>query len=151
MTKIDLSLRINGRDIDVSVPEDATLLEVLREELRLNGSRFGCGQEKCGACMVLLDGAPTFSCAREAATVANRDIETIESLDRNDPLFTSLIEHQAAQCAFCLPGIVMSAKALLRRNPHPERAEVLSALEPHLCRCGAHQRIVTAIMSAGTP
>ena len=150
MTKIDLSLRVNGRDNDVSVPEDATLLEVLRENLHLTGSRMGCGQEKCGACMVLVDGMPTFSCSREASSVTNKSIETIEGLDRDDPLLVSLIEHQAAQCAFCLPGIVMSAKALLRRNPHPGRTEVLSALEPHLCRCGAHQRIVNAIMSAGT-
>lgn len=101
--------------------------------------------------MVLVDGAPTFSCGREASSVANKDIETIESLDRDDPLLVSLIEHQAAQCAFCLPGIVMSAKALLNRNPHPDRADVLGALEPHLCRCGAHQRIVSAIMSVEMP
>ena len=147
MTEIDLKLRINGNDVDVCVPEDATLLEVLRERLGLKGTRFGCGQEKCGACMVLIDGEPVYACARPAATVTGQAIETVEGLPEDDPLIQSFLKHQAAQCAFCLPGIAMSAKALLRKNPDPAREEVLSALEPHLCRCGAHQRIIEAIMT----
>lgn len=147
MSDIELRLRVNGTDAEIHAPEDATLLEVLRERLGIKGVRFGCGAEKCGACMVLIDGEPEFSCARAAATAANRNIETIESLSVDDPLMVSLIRHQAAQCAFCLPGIVMSAKALLARNSRPKRQDILTALEPHLCRCGAHQRIVDAIMS----
>lgn len=147
MTDIDLRLHINGTDHDVRLPEDATLLEAFRERLDMKGPRLGCGQEKCGACMVLVDGDPVYSCARSASTATGRTIETIDGLQADDPLLRSLLEHQAAQCAFCLPGIIMSAKALLRRNPSPDRAEVLSALEPHLCRCGAHQRIVNAIMA----
>ncbi|MEW5422948.1 (2Fe-2S)-binding protein [Amorphus sp. 3PC139-8] len=147
MTEVDLHLRINGNPVNVRAPEDAMLLEVLRERLHLPGTRFGCGQEKCGACMVLIDGKPEFSCARAASTATDRDIETVDGLPKDDPLLVSLLKHQAAQCAFCLPGIIMSAKALLKRSSRPDRSEVLSALEPHLCRCGAHQRIVKAIMS----
>lgn len=149
MTETDLRLHINGKDVEVRVPEDATLLEVLRERLDLKGARYGCGQEQCGACMVLIDGEPAYSCARAAATATGTAIETVEGLPEEDPLLLSLLKHQAAQCAFCLPGIVMSARALLQKNPQPDRDDVLSALEPHLCRCGAHQRIVNAILAVG--
>lgn len=151
MSSIDLTLNVNGTDIDVSVPEDATLLEVLRDRLGMTGTRFGCGQEQCGACTVLVDGTTAFACSRLAIDTTGRAIETIESLDATDPLLQALLHYQAAQCAFCLPGITMSAKALLKRNDRPSRAEVLAALDPHLCRCGAHQRIVNAILSVNAP
>lgn len=151
MTDIDMNLRVNGRDTAIRAPEDATLLEVLRYRLGFQGARFGCGQEQCGACMVLIDGVPTFACTRHAASATDQAIETVDGLRQDDPVLLSILDHQAAQCAFCLPGIVMSAKALLRREPHPKREDVVNALEPHLCRCGAHQRIVNAIMAVETP
>ncbi|MEC7760599.1 MAG: (2Fe-2S)-binding protein [Pseudomonadota bacterium] len=145
-----LTLTVNGAPVTVDVPEDATLLEVLRDRLNLTGTRFGCGQEQCGACTVLVDGAPVFACTRPASSLTGATIETIEGA-ADDPVVTALIDHQAAQCAFCLPGIAMSARALLRRTPAPDRAAVIEALDPHLCRCGAHSRIVEAILSVARP
>ena len=149
MTDKTHCLSVNGKDFDVDLPADATLLEALRDRLGLIGTRFGCGQEGCGACTVLVDGEPAFSCTLPAADVSGRRIETIEGIPPDDPLLLAFVENQAAQCAFCLPGIVMSSRALLNRNPGPTRSEVLEALSPHLCRCGAHQRIVSAVLSVG--
>jgi aerobic-type carbon monoxide dehydrogenase small subunit (CoxS/CutS family) len=128
------------------------LLSVLREQLQLRGTRFGCGTEQCGACMVLVDGEPVFSCAREIATVAGRSVTTIEGLATNGtlhPLQQAFLDEQAGQCGYCVAGILMSAAALLARNPHPDRAEIAAALDRHLCRCGAHNRIMKAIEKAG--
>jgi len=100
--------------------------------------------------MVLIDGRPEFSCTRQAEALEGRRIETIESLKSDDPILKAFVEHQAAQCTFCLPGIIMSSKALLAHNSAPTKAEVLDALEPHLCRCGAHNRIVDAVLSVTT-
>lgn len=146
-----VNLKVNGNPLEVEAAEDTTLLEVLREHLGLKGTRFGCGMEKCGACMVLVDGEPEYSCTRIVSTLEDHPIQTVEGLTDDHPLIASFVEHQAAQCGFCLPGIAMSALALLRRKPEPERDEVLAALEPHLCRCGAHQRIIDAILSVGAP
>lgn len=140
-------LRVNEADRDVEAPADATLLDVLRDRLGLTGARFGCGEEECGACMVLVDGAPAFACTRPLDTLDGCSVETVEGLAEDDPVLAALVQRQAAQCAYCLPGIVMSAKALLTRSPNPDRAQVLAALQPHLCRCGAHGRIVEAILS----
>ncbi|MBL6430256.1 2Fe-2S iron-sulfur cluster binding domain-containing protein [Maritimibacter sp. DP07] len=147
----NLTLTVNGRAETVTVPTDATLLEVLRERLGLMGTRFGCGQEQCGACMVLVDDSPVFACTRLVDSLDGSEIRTVEGLGEDDPLIAALLEHQAAQCAFCLPGIIMSAKALLDRTPSPERSDILEALDPHLCRCGAHPRIVDAILSVAQP
>jgi len=150
VTGTGLTLTINGSDVVINAPEDATLLEVLRDRVSMTGTRYGCGEERCGACMVLIDGRPEFSCTRQAEALEGRRIETIESLKSDDPILKAFVEHQAAQCTFCLPGIIMSSKALLAHNSAPTKAEVLDALEPHLCRCGAHNRIVDAVLSVTT-
>ena len=147
MTASRFALRVDGAEVTVEAPGDATLLEVLRDRMQMTAVRFGCGQEGCGACMVLVDGAPVFACTQPADALEGRHVETVAGLPEDDPLIAALLERQAAQCAFCLPGIVMSARALLARQPEPDRKEVLAALEPHLCRCGAHGRIVDAILS----
>jgi nicotinate dehydrogenase subunit A len=139
---------VNGRKASVAVEATTPLLAVLRNALGLTGSRFGCGLEQCGACMVLLEGAPVYACTREVGTVAGKRVTTVEGLangERLHPLQRAFLAEQAGQCGYCLSGILMSAKALLDRNPHPTRAEIVAALDKHLCRCGAHNRIIRAI------
>jgi len=143
---------INGRPVHVAVDAAKPLLSVLREDLRLRGSRFGCGVEQCGACMVLIDGEPAYSCAREIGTLVGRTIKTVEGLSQDGklhPLQQAILDEQAAQCGYCLSGILMSAAALLARNPNPSRADVAAALDRHLCRCGVHNRIIRAVQQAG--
>ena len=143
---------INGRPVHVAVDAAKPLLSVLREDLRLRGSRFGCGVEQCGACMVLIDGEPAYSCAREIGTLVGRTITTVEGLTQDGklhPLQQAILDEQAAQCGYCLSGILMSAAALLARNPNPSRADVAAALDRHLCRCGVHNRIIRAVQQAG--
>ena len=143
---------INGRPVHVDVDAAKPLLSVLREDLRLRGSRFGCGVEQCGACMVLIDGEPAYSCAREIGTLVGRTIKTVEGLSQDGklhPLQQAILDEQAAQCGYCLSGILMSAAALLARNPNPSRADVAAALDRHLCRCGVHNRIIRAVQQAG--
>jgi nicotinate dehydrogenase subunit A len=140
---------VNGRTVSVQANETTPLLDVLRNELDLKGARYGCGLEQCGTCMVLLDGEPVFSCSREVRTVAGRHITTIEAL-AGDPLVQAFLDEQAGQCGYCLSGIVISAKALLDRNPTPTRADIVAALDRHLCRCGTHQRIIRAIQRAAS-
>ena len=142
---------VNGRKVGVSVEAATPLLAVLRNALGLTGSRFGCGLEQCGACMVLVDGEPVYACTREVGTVAGKTVITIEGLSNGGslhPLQQAFLAEQAGQCGYCLSGILMSAKALLDRNPHPSRAEIVTALERHLCRCGAHNRIIRAVERA---
>jgi nicotinate dehydrogenase subunit A len=144
---------VNGRDVSLSVAEDVPLLDVLRNHLDLKGSRYGCGLEQCGACMVLVDGEPVYSCTREIGTVAGRSVTTIEGLGadgRRHPLQQAFLDEQAGQCAYCLSGIIISAKALLDRNPSPTRAEIAAALDKNLCRCGVHARILRAVEKAAT-
>lgn len=143
---------VNGARVEVAVDADTPLLFVLRNELGLTGTRFGCGQEQCGACMVHLDGEPAFSCTRTIDAVAGREVTTIEGLNRDGephPLRSTFLEEQAGQCGYCLSGILMSASALLDRTPRPSRADICAALDPHLCRCGVHNRIIAAIERAG--
>jgi aerobic-type carbon monoxide dehydrogenase small subunit (CoxS/CutS family) len=128
------------------------LLSVLREELNLRGSKFGCGTEQCGACMVLIDGKPEYSCSREVASVTGRSVITVEGLSKNGelhPLQQALLDEQAGQCGYCLSGILISAAALLAKNPAPSRANIIAALDPHLCRCGIHNRVIRAVQKAG--
>jgi len=148
---MSIALTVNGAARKVDAPETATLLEVLRNHLGLMGTRYGCGLEQCGCCMVLVDGQTTYACTREVGTVAGRAVTTIEGLgtvESPHPLQQAFLDEQAGQCGYCLSGILISAKALLDRTPNPSRAEVIAALDNHLCRCGAHQRIIRAVERA---
>ncbi len=148
-----ISLIVNGRPVDVATDGTKPLLFVLRDELGLRGSRFGCGTEQCGACMVLIDGKPEYSCAREIATVAGRRITTIEGLPQDGalhPVQQAFLDEQAGQCGYCLSGILISAAALLANNSRPSRADIVAALNPHLCRCGMHNRVIRAVERATT-
>jgi len=141
------AFEVNGRTVSVQANETTPLLDVLRNELGLKGARYGCGLEQCGSCMVLLDGEPVFACSREVGGVTGRRITTVEAF-ADHPLVQAFLDEQAGQCGYCLSGIVISAKALLDRNPAPARADIVAALEPHLCRCGTHHRIIRAIQRA---
>jgi nicotinate dehydrogenase subunit A len=146
-----IELTVNGRAVSVDVESATPLLDVLRNHLDLKGSRYGCGLEQCGTCMVLIDGEPAYSCAREIGSVAARSVTTIEGLGSAEdphPLQRAFLEEQAGQCGYCLSGIIISAKALLDRNPSPNRAEIVAALDCHLCRCGTHTRIIAAVQKA---
>jgi nicotinate dehydrogenase subunit A len=148
-----IAFTVNGEPKRVEAPETSTLLDVLRNHLGLMGTRYGCGLEQCGSCMVLIDGQPAYACTREVGTVAERKVMTIEGLGtaaRPHPLQQAFLDEQAGQCGYCLSGIVMSAKALLDRNPAPSRGDIVAALDRHLCRCGAHQRILRAVERAAT-
>jgi nicotinate dehydrogenase subunit A len=149
----DIALTVNGKAVRVAAPETALLLDVLRNELNLKGARYGCGLEQCGSCMVLLDGEPIYACSREVGTAAGRAVTTIEGLgtaERPHPLQQAFLDEQAGQCGYCLSGIVISAKALLDRNPSPTRADIAAALDKNLCRCGAHPRILRAVERAAS-
>jgi nicotinate dehydrogenase subunit A len=144
---MSIELTVNGRAVTVATADDMPLLDVLRNHLDLKGSRYGCGLEQCGSCMVLIDGKAEYSCAREVASVAGKRVETVESLTSH-PLRQAFLDEQAGQCGYCLSGILMSAKALLDSNKDPSRAEIVAALDSHLCRCGAHPRILRAVEKA---
>ena len=147
-----MQLIVNGKSVHVKTDGAKPLLSVLRDEFGLRGTRFGCGTEQCGACMVLIDGEPAFSCAREIASLAGKAVTTVEGLTQNGaphPLQQAFVEEQAGQCGYCLSGILISAAALLARNPRPSRGEIAAALDRHLCRCGAHNRIMRAVARAG--
>ena len=142
------SLTVNGSEVAVAADPDTPLLDVLRNHLGLVGTKFGCGLEQCGCCIVLVDGRSEKSCGKAVSTVAGKRVVTIEGIgtrDRPHPLQQAFLDEQAGQCGYCLSGIVMSTKALLDRNPRPGRAEIVAALDKHLCRCGAHQRIIRAV------
>jgi len=144
-------LIVNGLAVQVSVPSDTPLLDVLRNQLDLKGARYGCGLEQCGSCMVLLDGEPIYACSREVGTAAGGRITTIEGLgtaEQPHPLQQAFLDEQAGQCGYCLSGIILRAKALLDHNPSPTRGEIARALDKNLCRCGAHPRILRAVEKA---
>ena len=145
-------LNVNGCTISVTVAnEETSLLTVLRDELGLVGARFGCGLEQCGCCMVLIDGQPAKSCGKPIWSVAGKAVTTVEGLgtpERPHPLQRALLDEQAGQCGYCLSGIIVSAKALLDRNPAPTRAEIAKALDDNICRCGSHNRILRAVEKA---
>jgi len=149
MTKIRFSL--NGQQKTLEVDEDRMLLWVLRTELGLTGTKFGCGEGFCGSCTVLVDGRPQRSCQLPMGSVAGKKIVTIEGLARNGklhPVQAAFVEHDALQCGFCTPGMILSAYGLLLENPKPTRQQILDHMEDNLCRCGAHVRIVEAIETA---
>ncbi|MBB3773322.1 nicotinate dehydrogenase subunit A [Angulomicrobium tetraedrale] len=145
------TLTVNGIGRTVSSTPDTPLLYVLRDELELNGAKFGCGLGQCGACAVLVDGEPVFSCITPVMLLEGRDIRTLEGLGTAEapgPLQAAFIEEQTAQCGYCIAGMIMRAQALLERIPHPGDDDILTALEPQLCRCGTHMRIVRAVRRA---
>lgn len=146
-----MNLTVNGSVRSVDAKPDTPLLYVLRNELGLVGSRFGCGSGQCGACFVLLDGRPMASCDMPVSFAEGKKITTIEGLGADGdlhPVQRALIAEQAAQCGYCMSGIAVAAAALLERNKRPSEKEVREALDKHLCRCGSHNRVVRAVMKA---
>lgn len=146
-----IEITVNGAMRNVTAPPAATFLDVLRNHLGLMGARYGCGLEQCGSCMVLVDGQPAYACTCEVGTIAGKSVTTIEGLgsaDKPHPLQQAFLDEQAGQCGYCLSGIVMSAKALIDRNPNPTRADIVAALDKHICRCGTHHRILRAVHRA---
>jgi nicotinate dehydrogenase subunit A len=148
-----VSLKVNGASHSVPAEPDTPLLYVLRNDLALNGAKFGCGLAQCGACTVLVDGSPVRSCITPLAAIGPGEVTTIEGLgniDRPHPLQRAFIEEQAAQCGYCINGMIMSAKQLLDRKPRPTEDDVRQALAGNLCRCGTHGRIIRAVLRAAT-
>ena len=143
---------VNGKPVSVSLDNEETpLLNVLRNEFGLMGTRFGCGLEQCGCCTVLIDGEPEKCCAKPVWSVAGKHVITIEGLgnpERPHPLQQAFIDEQAGQCGYCLAGILVTAKALLDKNPSPTRAQIAEALDDNICRCGSHNRIMRAVEKA---
>ena len=146
-----INIKVNGTVHSVAAEPDTPLLYVLRNDLGLNAAKFGCGVAQCGACTVLVDGRPARSCATPIDTLGRSEIITLEglgTLEQPHPLQSAFMAEQAAQCGYCIPGMIMMAKAILDRNPHPSEADVRLGLNGNLCRCGTHNRIVRAIFKA---
>jgi nicotinate dehydrogenase subunit A len=146
-----LTLKVNGKSHRVEAEPDTPLLYVLRNDLALNGAKFGCGLAQCGTCTVLIDGKAALSCVIPAGSVTKAEIVTLEglgTLDNPHPLQRAFIKEQAAQCGYCVPGMIMSAMDLLSRNPKPSEQDVREALAGNLCRCGTHPRIIRAVLRA---
>jgi nicotinate dehydrogenase subunit A len=143
-----VKLEVNGASRSVEAHPDTPLLYALRNELGLTGSRFGCGSGQCGACFVLVDGKPMASCDLPVGFVSNKKILTIEGLGGRHPVQKALVAEQAAQCGYCMSGIVMSAVALLSQKPNPTEEEIRASLDKNLCRCGSHNRVVRAVLRA---
>jgi nicotinate dehydrogenase subunit A len=146
-----ININVNGAMHSVPAEPDTPLLYVLRNDLGLNAAKFGCGLAQCGACTVLIDGKPVRSCATPIDALGQSEITTLENLgtiERPHPLQAAFMAEQAAQCGYCIPGMIMVAKALLDRNPQPSEADVRQELDGNLCRCGAHNRIVRAVLRA---
>ena len=147
----DYTLRVNGASRTVRTDADTPLLYVLRNDLELNGAKFGCGLAQCGACTVHIDGRAARSCVTPVSSLAGKNVTTLESLgtpDKLHPLQKAFLDEQAAQCGYCTNGMIMSAKALLDVNPKPSEAQIKQALAGNLCRCGTHNRIVRAVQRA---
>jgi aerobic-type carbon monoxide dehydrogenase small subunit (CoxS/CutS family) len=145
------SLNVNGTRHPIDAAPETSLLSVLRDDLGLTGSKYGCGEGQCGACTVLIAGQPTRSCITPVSQVADKPIRTIESLEREGrlhPLQEAFLEEDALQCGYCTPGMIMSGVGLLERNASPSDAEILRHMEGNLCRCGAYPRILAAIRRA---
>ena len=144
------AFKVNGRQVDVEAPKDTPLLWILREYLKMPGTRFGCGAGLCGACMVHIDGDRAFSCQTFVSEVAGRSVTTIEGLseDSSHPVQKAWIKEQVPQCGYCQSGQIMSAAALLAKNPKPSRDEIVDYMSAHICRCGTYPRILRAIQRA---
>ena len=150
-----MKLRVNGRVETPDAPADAPLLQVLRNDLGLNGPKYGCGLGECGACLVLIDGVPARACTMPAAGVGGREVTTLEGLGRLHgdgialhPVQQAFIDSQAAQCGYCLNGMIVTTVALLAQSPRPSDAQVRDALNHNLCRCGTHLEILAAVQRA---
>jgi nicotinate dehydrogenase subunit A len=146
-----ITLNVNGHTHQIDAEPMTPLLYVLRDDLELNAAKFGCGLGQCGACTVLLDGRPIFSCITPVSVLGARQVTTLEGLgtaENPGPLQRAFIEEQAAQCGYCIPGMIMRAQYLLQRNPSPTDEEIRKHMEPNLCRCGTHMRILRAIRRA---
>jgi carbon-monoxide dehydrogenase small subunit len=146
-----LQFKLNNKPVQLTVDGDRKLLWVLRSDLELTGTKYGCGDGRCGSCTVLVDGEAKRSCQIAVKTVQGKEVITIEGLAKDGhlhPLQQAFVEHDALQCGFCTPGMIMEGVGLLRKTPQPRRAQILKALEHNLCRCGAHTRIVDAIEAA---
>lgn len=146
-----VAFNLNGKDVDIDVPDGTTLLEMLTHDAGIAGPKYGCGLSQCGACTVLIDGEPVATCETEATAATGRSVETLEALHadgRAGPLQQAFIEEQAVQCGYCIPGMIMAAQALLDRNPNPAESDVKTALKDNLCRCGTHARIIRAVLRA---
>ena len=145
------TLNVNGKKMTVDVDSTVSLLSVLRNDLNLTGSKYGCGEGQCGACTVLLDAQPIRSCTTQVGRAAGKQIVTIEGLEKDGklhPLQEALIKADAMQCAYCTSGMIMSASALLNKNPKPSRDDIISGMNGNICRCGTYQRIIEAIRMA---
>ena len=148
---VSIDLNVNGVSRRVNADPERTLLSVLREDLDLTGTKYGCGEGQCAACTVLIDGAPVRSCLTRAGSLAGKRIVTIEGLARDGklhPVQEAFLEADALQCGWCTPGMILGAAGLLERNPHPSEAEIVTAMNGHICRCGTYPRVVAAIQSA---
>ena len=151
MSDSTYQLTVNGQSHEVAVPSHHTLLDVLRENLDLTGSKRGCDRGECGSCTVLLDGKPVYSCITLAGQVRGRSVVTVEGLSADgqlDPVQQAFLDEDGGQCGYCTPGFLMSARALLDANPHPTDAEIREALSGNLCRCNAYGRILQSVRTA---
>jgi aerobic-type carbon monoxide dehydrogenase small subunit (CoxS/CutS family) len=146
-----IALTVNGKQLDVKTDPDRPLLDVLREDLHLTGAKFGCGERQCGACTVLVDGKPAYSCSTRVAAIGNRKIETIEGQSDGEklhPVQEAFLAEGALQCGYCTPGMIVTAVALLREKPHATGEEIRTAMNRNVCRCGTYLRIVRAVERA---
>src|ERR1700689_5551152 len=146
-----MTLKVNGHDHQVDADPDTPLLYVLRDDIKLNAAKFGCGMGQCGACTVIVDGKAVFSCVTPLLLLEGKQVTTLEGLGRIStpaPIQRAFIEEQAAQCGYCIAGMMMRAQALLQRVRHPTDEQIRAELAPHLCRCGTHMRIIRAVHRA---
>ncbi len=148
---MEIKFKINGKDVQLDLPAEKRLVDVIREDLGFTGTKIGCGEGECGACTVILDGVTVNSCIIPVFQVNGRDIMTIEGLmesGRADHIKESFLKHGAVQCGFCIPGMVLSSFALLEKNPHPSEEEIRTGLSGNLCRCTGYKKIVEAVSAA---
>lgn len=152
---MSLRINVNGNDHQIDADPETPLLYVLRDELQLNGAKYGCGLGQCGACTVQLDGKAIFSCVTPVVAVVNRKVQTVEglgSIDKMSPLQRAFADEQAAQCGYCIAGMIMRAQALLDLIPRPDETQIRRHMQTNLCRCGTHMRILRAVRrAAGLP
>jgi aerobic-type carbon monoxide dehydrogenase small subunit (CoxS/CutS family) len=144
----NVQFKLNGKSVKLTVDSDRMLLWVIRTDLELTGTKYGCGEGICGACTVLVDGEAMRSCQTSVKDIKGKEVLTIEGLAKNGklhPLQKAFMENDALQCGYCTPGMILNAVALLRKNPHPSYAEIINGMDDNLCRCGAHNRIVRAV------
>ena len=149
--KEQIRFNLNGQPVHLTVESDRLLLWILRTDLQLTGTNYGCGESLCGACTVLVDNEPVRSCQAQIKDIAGKSVTTIEGLAADDqlhPVQQAFIEHDALQCGFCTPGMILNAVGLLHKNPNAERGQIVDAMEANLCRCGSYNRIIDAIAQA---